>query len=274
MLKFSKFALLSTLLSTLLFTATCAMADGTPAAEKAAALVNGVAIPQARVDLLIKYATAQGEQIDSPELRKRVRDDLITNEVLSQAAVKNGLEKQPDVAQQIEYSRQSILSNAFAQDYAKSHPIDEEVMKQDYEAFKARIGSKEYKISHILVESETEAKQVVAALKKKGANFAKIAKSKSKDPGSKDKGGELGRSGWSVPTEYVQPFAEAALKLNNGQVSAPVQTQFGWHIIKLHETRDLKLPTYEEMKPQIEKSRKQQAVMKAVAEMREKAKVE
>ena len=261
MLKFSRFALLSALL---------AVAAGAQAAdEKAVALVNGAAIPQARMDMRLKAATQQG-QPDSPELQKAIRDDLINLEVISQAAAKNGLDKQPEVAQQLELARQSVLAGAFVQDYVKTHPIGEDMLKQDYESMKARIGNKEYKLSHILVETEDEAKKVAAELKK-GAKFAKIAKAKSKDPGSKDNGGDLG---WSVPANFVQPFAEAASKLAKGQVSAPVQTQFGWHVIKLEDTRELKVPTFDEMKPNLEKRKQQENIQKFIAELRGKAKIE
>ncbi len=261
MLKFSKFALLSALLT---IAASAQAAD-----EKAAALVNGVSIPQARLDLRVKAAAQQG-QPDSPEMRKAIREDLINLEVISQAAAKNGVDKQPEVAQQLELARESVLASAYVQDYAKSHPITDDAMKQEYENLKTRVGNKEYKLSHILVETEDDAKKVEAELKK-GGKFAKVAKAKSKDPGSADKGGELG---WAVPSNFVQPFGEAVVKLNKGQVSAPVQTQYGWHIIKLEDTRDLKVPTFEEMKPNLEKRLQQQALQKTIEEMRSKAKIE
>lgn len=261
MLKFSKFALLSALLT---IAASAQAAD-----EKAAALVNGVSIPQARLDLRVKVAAQQG-QPDSPEMRKAIRDDLINLEVISQAAAKNGLDKQPETAQQLELARQSVLANAFVQDYVKSHPITDDVLKQEYEALKTRVGNKEYKLSHILVGTEDEAKKTAAELKK-GSKFAKVAKAKSKDPGSADKGGELG---WAVPSNFVQPFGEAVLKLNKGQVSDPVQTQYGWHIIKLEDTRELKVPTLEEMKPKLENSLQQRSIQKAIEELRSKAKIE
>lgn len=261
MLKFSKFALLSALL---------AFAAGAQAADdKAEALVNGVSIPKSRVDLRVKAAAQQG-QPESDEMRKAIREDLINLEVISQAAAKNGLDKQADTAQQIELARQSVLAGAFVQDYVKNNPITAEAMKQEYETMKARVGNKEFKLSHILVESEEEAKKAIAEMKK-GAKFGKVAKSKSKDPGSKDNGGDLG---WAVPSNFVQPFAEAAMKLSKGQVSAPVQTQFGWHVIKLEDTRELKVPTLEEMKPQLEKRMQQQAIQKLIEEMRGKAKIE
>ncbi len=261
MLKFSKLVLLSTLLSV--------TAVSQAAEEKSAALVNGVSIPQSRVDLRVKVATTQGGQPDSPELRKAIRDDLVNLEVLSQIAVKNGLDKQPEIAQQIELSKQQVLAGAFVQDYAKSNPTGEDILKQDYEALKARVGNKEYKMSHILVATEDEAKAVAKRVKKE--KFAKLAKEKSKDPGSKDNGGDLG---WQVPSNFVQPFGEAVAKLNKGQISEPVQTQYGWHVIKLEDTRELKVPTFEEVKPQLEKRRQQESIQKAINELREKAKIE
>ncbi|MDO8989483.1 MAG: peptidylprolyl isomerase [Sideroxyarcus sp.] len=260
--KFSRFALLSALLAV---AAVVQAAD-----DKSAALVNGVSIPQSRLDMRIKAATQQG-QPDSPEMRKAIRDDLVNLEVISQAAVKNGLDKQPEIAQQLELARQSVLAGAFVQDYAKSHPITDEVLKKEYEELKTRVGNKEYKLSHILVESEEAAKKVAAELKKKGSKFAKVAKTHTKDPGSKDNGGDLG---WAVPSNFVQPFGEAVLTLNKGQVSAPVQTQYGWHIIKLEDTRELKVPPFEELKPNIEKRQQQQAIQKAIEELRTKAKIE
>ncbi len=266
MLKFSKLALLSALLT---LAAGAYAVDEKPAADKSAALVNGVPIPQSRVDLRIKVATTQGGQPDSPEMRKAIRDDLINLEVISQAAVKAGLDKQGDVVQQMELAKQSVLAGAFVQDYAKNHSISEEVLKQDYEAMKARVGNKEYKVSHVLVATEDEAKAIAKRVKKE--KFAKVAKEKSKDPGSKENGGDLG---WTVPTNFVQPFGEAILKLTKGQVSAPVQTQYGWHIIRLEDTRELKVPTFEEVRPQLEKRKQQESIQKAITELREKAKVE
>ena len=261
MLKFSKFALLSALLA---FAASVQAAD-----DKPVALVNGVSIPQARVDLRVKIAAEQG-QPDSPDMRNKFRDELISLEFLSQAAVKAGLDKQPETVQRLEITRQNVLADSLIQDFLKSHPVTDEQLKQEYEVFKKRIGKTEYKISHILVGTEDEAKKAAAELKK-GAKFAKVAKSMSKDPSAKENSGELG---WTIPAKFVQPFGEAILKLSKGQVSEPVQTQYGWHIIKLEDTRDLKVPSLDEMKPNIENSLQQQAVKKYIEELRSKAKIE
>jgi len=237
-------------------------------ADKTAALVNGVAIPQSRIDLRLKAAEQQG-QPDGPELRKALRQDLINLEIISQEAGKLGLEKQAETAQQLELARQSVLAGAFVQDYPKNHPVDDALLQQDYETMKARIGDKEYKVSHILVPTEEEAKAVAKRVNKE--SFTKLAKQKSQDPGSKDKGGDLG---WTVPSNFVQPFGEAIGKLAKGQISAPVQTQYGWHVIKLEDTRELKVPAFDDVKPNLEKRRQQEVIQKAISELRSKAKVE
>ncbi len=252
-------------------TASQAFAQNTQ--NKPAAVVNGVSIPQERVEMHVKSALNQG-QTDTPELRKAIRDQLINYELISQEAVKKGLDKQPEVAQIIEWGRQQTLANVFLQDYIKTHPISEETITKAYENLKASAGSKEYSIHHILVEKESEAKSIAAKLKK-GEKFDKLAKSNSKDTGSRERGGDLG---WiptgNIPNTFVKAFADAVMNLTKGKISEPVQTQFGWHIIKLDDVRDLKMPTYEELKPQIAQNLHQQAAQNAVADMRAKAKIE
>lgn len=243
-------------------TANVAQADGIK--------VNGVTIPQSRLELVVKNATAQG-QADSPELRNKIKDEMITREVLAQEAAKKGLDKNPEIATQLELQRQSVLINAYLQDYVKANPVTDEVMRKEYEQVKAQSGSKEYKARHILVETETEAKQIIAQLKK-GGSFEKIAAEKSKDTGSKAQGGNLD---WSVANRYVPPFAQALTKLKKGQTTeAPVQSQFGWHVIRLDDERAAKFPSFEEAKPAIQQQLQQQAVNKLIADLRAKAKVE
>ena len=238
--------------------------------DQSAATVNGVSIPQSRVDMRVKIATSQG-QADTPELRRAVRDDLISLEVLAQEAKKKGLNKDPEVIQQIELANQSVLVSAFVQDYAKNHPISEDQLKQEYDKLKVNLGSKEYKARHILVDSEAEAKSIIAQLGKKG-NFDKIAKAKSKDAGSADKGGELD---WAVPSNFVPPFASALTSLKKGAYTKePVKSQYGWHVIKLDDVRDLKMPSFEELRPQIQQRLQQQSIQEYVADLRSKAKIE
>ncbi len=243
------------------------------AQTKPAATVNGVAIPQERVDLRIKALATQG-QPDTPDLRNIVREDLVNLEVLSQEAVKKNLENQPDVVQQLELARQSVLVNAYVQDYMKTHPISDGTISQEYTKLRNSLGDKEYNVRHILVENEADAKAVAAKLKK-GGNFEKLAETNSKDAGSKGRGGDLG---WiatgNIATTLVKPFGDALLKLKKGQISDPVQSQFGWHIIKLEDIRDIKVAPLAEVKPQIAQKLQQQVVQKLVAELRAKASIE
>lgn len=259
MLIYSKFAV---------FVLLGAIATSTAYAEsKSAATVNGVSIPQARLDMRIKAAIAQG-QPDSPDLRNAVLDELINIEVLAQAASKKGLNKQVEVTQQIELSKQTILASAFVQDYVKRHPLSDNLLKQEYEKINKQRGSKEYKVSHILLKSEDDAKAVADQLK--NSKFEDVAMDKSQDPGSSVKGGDLG---WAVPSNFVKPFGDAMVAMSKGQISAPVQSQFGWHIIKLEDSRDLKVPSFDEVKPNLTQHMQQQLVQKAIAEQRAKAKI-
>ncbi|NOU01230.1 MAG: peptidylprolyl isomerase [Gallionella sp.] len=262
MLNTSKLAAL-TLISA--FTINTAFAE-----DKAAVMVNGIAIPQARIDGRIKAAAAQG-QPDTPELRKAVREDIINLEVLAQEAIRLGLDKDPDAAQQIEVARESVLASMFVQSSMKNNIATEEQLKQEYDKIKATAGGKEYNARHILVETEAEAKAIIAQLGKKG-KFDKIAAKESKDAGSAEHGGELG---WTVPSSFVPPFAAALTSLKKGEYTKEaVQTEFGWHVIKLDDVRELKMPSFEELKLQIAQRMQQQSVQDTIAALRAKAKID
>lgn len=230
--------------------------------------IKSISIPQERLELRVKAAIAQGQQ-DTPELRQSIQDDLISLEIMSQEAIRLGLNKNGEVAQQIELSKQSILVNAFIQDYTKSHPISEDQLKQEYENLKIQHASdKEYNARHILVETEAEAKDIIAQLDKK-IKFENLAK-KSKDLGSAANGGSLG---WAEPGFFDPAFADAMVSLEKGSYTkAPVQSQFGWHVIQLDDIRDLKAPPFEEVKPQIQQLLQQQTILKAIADLKAKAK--
>ncbi len=234
------------------------------------AKVNGIAIPQARLDFIIKARASQG-QPDTPEVRRALRDDLIAEEVIAQEALRKGLDKDPEIIAQLEIARQTALVRAYQIDYIKTHPVSDEAMRKEYDALKAQMGDKEYKARHVLVATEAEAKSIIASIKK-GARLDKIAQEKSTDTGSKSKGGELD---WSPAGNYVAPFAEALTKLNKGQLTEqPVQTPFGWHVIRLDDVRPLKIPPFEEIKNNLTQRVLQRQFEGAVNELRAKAKVE
>lgn len=235
------------------------------------AKVNGIAIPQSRLDLIVKDRTAQG-QPDSAETRTAIKENLITMEAISQEATKMGLDRSPDVATRLELARQQILAAAYLDNYRKTHPISEEQMKAEYEKIKSAQGdTKEYKLRHILVANEAEAQKIIADLKK-GGSFEKLAAAKSTDPGSKSKGGDLG---WQTAGNFVKPFGDAVQSMKPGQVSEkPVQTQFGWHVIKVENERPYVFPPYQEVKGQIEQGMQGQMQQKAIGEVRSKVKID
>jgi peptidyl-prolyl cis-trans isomerase C len=242
---------------------------GAAPASTRVATVNGVAIPKSRVDIVVR-AQAQRGVPDSEAMRTEIKEQLIIREIVAQEAAKKGLQKNADVVAQLELSRQEVLWGAYIADFIKNTPVSDAQVTAEYERVKAQRGEKEYKVRHILVEKEDEAKQIVAELKK-GRKFEELAK-QSKDPGSKDRGGDLD---WNAPAGYVKPFADAMVKLTKGKYTeVPVQTQFGWHVILLEDVRDTKFPTLEEAKPQIAQALQQQQFTKAVQDLRAKAKVE
>ncbi|MEZ5613612.1 MAG: peptidylprolyl isomerase [Rhodocyclaceae bacterium] len=239
------------------------------AGKTAVAKVNGVAIPAARAEALLNSQIGQGQQ-DSEQLRAAIRNDLINREMLSQAAKKKGFDKKAEVKAQFELAQQGILVNAYLQDFVKANPIKDEAVKTEYDAIVKAMGDKEYKARHILVEKEDAAKDIIARLQK-GEKFEELAK-QSKDPGNKDRGGDLG---WAAPSGYVKPFADALVALEKGKFSAtPINTQFGWHVIQLDDVRDLKHPPIDEVKPQIQQRLQQQALDKHISALRAKTKVE
>ncbi len=233
------------------------------------ATVNGKAIPKVRADALIAGQAAQG-QPDSPELRKAVTEELVRREILTQESIKKGFDKKPEIQGQIDLARQGVLIGAYLNDWVRTHPVTEDQIKAEYETIKSKLGSKEYKARHILVEKEDEAKAIIAKLKK-GEKFEDLAKD-SKDPGSKERGGDLG---WANPASFVPPFSAAMTKLEKGKFTeTPVKSDFGWHVIQLEDTRELKLPGIEEARAQISQQLQQRNVQKHIDELRAKAKVE
>ncbi len=230
--------------------------------------VNGKPVKQSLVDYIIKDATSRGQKIDD-NVRAVVMNKLISSELIVQEAQKAGIDKQADFLAKEELMSRELLVNTYLQDYIKKHPIDDAAIKSEYDKFKVAVGDKEFKASHILVKTEQEAKDVIAQLAK-GGDFAKIAKDKSLDS-SKEKGGDLG---WFSPANMVRPFADAVTKLQKGlYTTVPVQTQFGWHVIKLEDTRTAQPPALDKVKDDLRNGLQKQQLEKLVAELRAKAKI-
>jgi len=240
-----------------------------PAAAQNLATVNGKAIPSARSEMMIKQMAAQG-QPDSPQLRAMVKEELINREVLLQEANKQDLAVNAEVKSQIENARQNIIIRALIVEYLKKNPVAEADIKAEYDRFKAQAGDKEYKARHILVEKEDDAKAIITKLKG-GAKFEELAK-QSKDTGSAGNGGDLD---WASPASFVKEFSTALTGLTKGQVTeAPVKTEFGYHVIRLDDVRAAKVPTLEEVKPQVTEALQQKKLQAFRQELRNKAKVQ
>lgn len=270
-----KSRILAASIGSMLTLASCNAQDGNkptaaPAGSTAAiATVNGAPISQARFNFLLQQSQQQG-QPDSPETRKNLREKLIIEEIVAQEAIKKGMDKLADVITQIDLARQTILIRAYLQDFIKNNALGDDVLKAEYDKIKSQMGDKEYHARHILVEKETEAKDIIAKLKK-GEKFEKLAE-KSKDPGSKATGGDLG---WAAPANFVPEFSAAMTKLQKGQYTTePVKSQFGWHIIKLEDSRTMQAPPFDEVKQNLRQRAQQQQIDKMISDLRAKAKVE
>jgi len=244
-----------------------AKSQAAPAASAAAAPATSSKelYPKIYFDYLLKERLAQG-QPDTPELRNAIKDELNTRELLVREAKKKGVDKTTDVKNQTELAAQTVLVRAYVADWVKANPIPEAALRKEYDTIKTQMGDKEYKVRHILVEKEDEAKEVIAELQK-GGKFEKLAE-RSKDTGSKAAGGDLD---WNAAGNFVKPFSEAMVKLPKGKFTAtPVQTQFGWHVIEVTDIRDAKVPSFEEVKPQLQQRMQGQYLDNYFKELRAK----
>ncbi len=234
-----------------------------------AAVVNNKAIPKQKVDDFVAALAAQGRP-DSPELRAAVRDELIARELFSQEAEKKGLLRNAEVQRQLDNARQEILIRALIRDHLKTNPITDAEIKGEYDKVAKSGGDKEYKARHVLVEKEDDAKKIIEQLKK-GAKFEELAK-QSKDTGSAAKGGDLD---WNGAGTFVKPFSDAMVKLEKGKFTeVPVQTQFGWHVIRLDDVRESSPPPLEQVKPQIQQELERRRVQTLQQDLRAKAKIQ
>ncbi|MCF8210591.1 MAG: peptidylprolyl isomerase [Rhodoferax sp.] len=234
------------------------------------AVVNGKAVPKARVEALMQQVARSGRPV-TPEMEGQIKDEVIAREIFMQEAQARGLDATEDFKVQMELARQAILIRELFADYQKKNPVTDEQIKAEYDKFAAANSGKEYKARHILVEKEDQAKAIIAQLKK-GGKFEDIAKKSSKDPGSGANGGDLN---WANPSNFVKEFSEAMTALAKGKTTeTPVKTQFGYHIIRLDDIRDAKLPAFDEVKPQVSQQLLQQKMAKFQEELRGKAKIE
>lgn len=240
------------------------------AADTPVAVVNGKEIPAAYGEIMKREMIAQG-QPDNAQLQTRVRESLINMELLSRAAIDKGLDKDPLLAAAIEIQRKNTYAKVYLEDYVKTHPISDAEIQAEYDRAKASASANEYHARHILVKTEDEAKKIISELSKK-ANFADLAKKHSLDPGSAKNGGDLN---WADPGAFVKEFSDALVALKKGEYTkTTVKTQFGYHVIKLDDTRATKIPPLAQVKGEVQKQLQQKRVRDAITAARTSAKVE
>lgn len=238
------------------------------------ALVNGKAVPKARADFLVKQVTAQASAQNQqlpPDLEQRAKEKVVLDEIFLQEAEKRGLAANPDYRQQMELARQGLLVQALFADFQKKNPVADAEIQAEYDKFKAQSSGSEYSARHILVEKEDEALALIAQIKG-GAKFEDLAKKSSKDPGSGENGGDLG---FANPSSYVPEFSAALVKLKKGEMTeTPVKTQFGYHVIRLDDTREAQFPPLAEVRGQIQQRIAQQKLVAFRDDLRSKAKTD
>jgi peptidyl-prolyl cis-trans isomerase C len=246
---------------------------GSAAATPAAATVvtvNGTKINQTMLDTFLQAMSGKPPAEATPEQREAVLDQLVAMTLAAQAAEKDSLDKRPEVKARIDLLRTQVLAEAASEKYAEAHPVSDDEVKAEYDEQVARM-PKEYKARHILVESEDAAKAIIQELEA-GGDFAKIAKAQSKDPGSAPNGGDLG---WFPGQTMVKPFSDALATMEKGTVSkAPVQTQYGWHVIQLEDSRAPEVPAFEDVKEQVKMLTQRKKLQAYLEELRKTAKIQ
>jgi len=234
------------------------------------ATVNGIQIPRARLDLVVRQQMVRGAP-DNEQLRAQVREALINNELLVQEANRSGLSKKTEVLQQIDITRQEVIANAVVAEHIRVNPVSDADIQKEYDRARAQTGDREFKARHILVATEDDAKSVLADLKK-GGKFDEIAQKRSLDEGTRPKGGDLD---WNVPGNFDKAFADAMVKLEKGKMTeTPVRSRFGFHIIQLDDVRPVNFPPLAQVKQQIQQRIVGQKVDVFLRDLRAKAKIE
>ena len=235
------------------------------------ALVNGTPIPRTDYDAFLKNLLQGKPATDlTAEQKNQVLDELITMQLVSTQAVKDGLEKDPDVAANLDVMRMRILSDAESQKILKGKEPTDAQLHAEYDSAIASMDKSEYHAEHILVPTKEKAEQLIKKIKA-GAKFEDVAKAESTD-NSKANGGDLG---WFTLTRMVKPFGDAVKTLKKGEMTQePVQTQFGWHIIKLLDTRDVAPPPFDQVKAQVTKAVIQKELIAYVDDLKKNAKIE
>jgi peptidyl-prolyl cis-trans isomerase C len=235
------------------------------------AIVNGTPISRTDYDVYVKSLLQGKPQTElTPEQKGQVLDEMITMQLVSAQALKEGLEKDPDVAARLEVLRMRVLADAESQKYLKGKEPTDAELHAEYDTAISSMDKTEYHARHILVASKEQADAAIKKIKG-GAKFEDVAKAESTD-NSKTNGGDLG---WFTLARMVKPFGDAVKSLKKGEITPePVQTQFGWHIIKLEDTREVAPPPFEQVKAQVTNGVIQKKLQAYVEDLKKTAKIE
>lgn len=241
-----------------------------PVAAQNLAIVNGKPVPMSRVNALVQQVERSGRPVTN-ELRAQIREELIMREIFAQEAERRGLRASPAYRQQLELAAQTILIRELFADFEKKNPVTDAQVKAEYDKFAASNAAQEFRARHILLETQAQAQEVIANLQR-GAKFEDLARQLSKDTGSGANGGDLD---WASANTFVPEFSQAMIALAKGQTTAaPVQTQFGWHVIRVDDIRAAQLPTLEELRPQIVQQLQQDRLMDFQENLRSRARIQ
>lgn len=237
---------------------------------KDVATVNGKNISEKDYEQFLTNRLGSQANAAGGANRQRVIDEMVNRELIYQDAVKQGITKDAKFQYQLEQLKRDAILQAAINKKMSANPITELELKNEYDTQIKASNAKEYKASHILLKTEDEAKAIIKELND-GAVFADVAKAKSTGPSGKN-GGDLG---WFNPSQMVPPFSQAVMKMEKGKVSqAPVQTQFGWHVIKLEDSRKITPPKFEDVKKQLQQLLQNKRLQAYVVELRNKGKID
>lgn len=241
-----------------------------PTTSSGPLVINGETIPASRIQFVTNMQLARGHSAGA-DLDRGVRNELVVLQLLNDQARQDGVSKDANLQGQIDFMKQQLTAQAFHEHYVKTHPITDQALHAEYDRMKSEAGDHEYLTEHILVENEADAQAIISQLKK-GTSFEKIAKEKSKDPGSKANGGKLG---WAAPGVYDKSFGAAMVKLKKGETSdTPVKSPFGYHVIRVLDIRPLKAPPFDEVKGKLSQALQEQAFGQYIQQLQSQAKIQ
>ena len=240
-------------------------------APAAVAIVNGAPISRSEYDIYVKGLLQGKQQELTPEQKNQVLDEMISMQLMAAQAEKDGLDKDLETAAQLEVLRIRVLADAASQKILKGKDPTDAELHAEYDTAIASMDKTEYHARHILVATKDQADQIIKKLKG-GAKFEDLAKAQSLDTGSKANGGDLG---WFTTSRMVKPFADAVKVLKKGEVTPePVQTQYGWHVIQLEDTREAAPPPFDQVKAQLTNSLVRKKLQAYVEDLKKNAKIE